>query len=110
LIKCEFEFDINNVLILHYDELLVKEKIDMIKSKMIDVGFFSSNTVNITHLSIDDDNKIDLNIFFQRGFVNINGKKIYNQEINDNYTVDIKDIDINVYPVLTTTKVYLDLI
>lgn len=99
----------NQVFIAFWDENILAHSYN-IRSKIIDIGFLPTNTVNITHLSYEEDNKIDLSLFFQRSVVNINDDEIINQEINERYTKNISDEFIYFYPLLTALKVLLNLI
>ncbi|BCS81098.1 hypothetical protein [Anaerocellum diazotrophicum] len=53
-------------------------------SKIVDIGFSSQNTINITHLDYGNDNKISLNLFFQRAVETIDGDIIADKEIKEN--------------------------
>lgn len=98
-------------IVLLFSDNVASKNLENINSKVIDIGFSSQNTVNITHLDYECDNKVAFNLFFQRIVEDVESNYIIEKEVVDNYSYNFIDCKfLYVYPLITTLKVLFKLI
>jgi len=71
---------------------------------VIDIGFSSQNTINITHLDYGSDNKVSLSLFFQRAVETIDGNIIAEKEIKEKENLQKEEEGISVCVISATLK------
>lgn len=72
--------------------------------KVVDIGFSSQNTINITHLDYGNDNKVSLSLFFQRAVETIDGNIIAEKEIKEKENLQKEEEGISVCVISATLK------
>lgn len=100
-----------HLIILFLDNAIYRN-LNEISSKVIDVGFSPQNTVNITHLVLESNSKITLNLFFQRTVEDIEGNLVVEKEVKEEsmYCTSMEPDLLYVYPLIATLKVLFQLI
>ncbi|WP_231503305.1 hypothetical protein [Caldicellulosiruptor bescii] len=72
--------------------------------KVVDIGFSSQNTINITHLDYGNDNKVSISLFFQRAVETIDGNIIAEKEIKEKEDLQKEEEGISVCVISATLK------
>ncbi|WPX07610.1 hypothetical protein [Anaerocellum danielii] len=104
-ILCEWEgiFDKHQKILIFMDNSLPMV-LKKASCKVVDIGFSSQNTINITHLDYSSDNKVSLSLFFQRAVETIDGNIIAEKEIKEKENLQKEEEGIFVCVISATLK------
>ncbi|MEZ0535882.1 hypothetical protein ACAG39_01395 [Caldicellulosiruptoraceae bacterium PP1] len=76
---------------------------------IIDVGFLSTNTINVSSIEYSINNEILFTLSVQREFSDIYNNTIPIQEVIDHYITNVPKKYIDYIPLITVLKIYLNI-